>query len=105
MSKRDVERVVLRGNAAFPLKKGDLAVLRNTYFSLTSGANGEYYDVVYVGFGGKKPREENRAPIDVSRVVAVVRPGWKLKGLGLGVTGRSVEEVIKKAWENREVAE
>ena len=89
---------VLRGADMFPLKKGDLAIIRHTY-TMLRGPGGEFYLPVRVGRGGKKPREENNSPIDTWRVAAVIRPGWKVAG---DVFGDTVEEVIQKVWEARE---
>ncbi|MBA4542027.1 hypothetical protein H1164_03810 [Thermoactinomyces daqus] len=89
---------ILTGADMFPLKKGDLAILKHTYFAL-KGDMKPSYSPAYVGFGGKKPREENKSPIYPEQVVAVVRPGWRLSSAF--ISGDTVEETIEKAWENR----
>jgi hypothetical protein len=88
---------VITGAGMFPLKKHDLVVIKHAYRTL-KGVDSPYYTVSYIGYGGKKPREENKAPIYIEDVVAVIRPGWRLSSY---VSADSIEDAIREAWKNR----
>jgi hypothetical protein len=90
---------VLTGEKMFPLKKGDLVVQRRNAFYLHRGYS-SYYVLSYLEKGGKKPSAADKLPIYVEDIVAVVRPGWRITS---SITEDSVEDAIRKAWEENMV--